>query len=838
MDEQLTHPHKARTPSAAKPDPPEPEMLQEHPVTTQSMSHIELRGVKTHNLKSIDLDIPKHKIVVFSGISGAGKSSVVFDTIYPEAQQQLIETFSTFARRRLPQFTRPPAESIRGISPCIVIDQKRLGASSRSTVGTATEIYTYMRMLFSRAGHPFIGWSHHYSFNNPDGMCPACKGLGKRMTVDIEKLLDLSKSIREGGILHPNYDIEKWYWREILWSDVVPFDTKLGEMSKEDMDRLLYADQLPIQYRDRGKLYKKKFDGVVRKLEQLHVDKDEDQIAGTIREAYDRLFHATICPDCNGVRLKQEALSVKLASGHRIGDLIDLELTELDEVLEGLADHPDYAHMREAVEAIVGKMRSSLSHLIDIGAGYLTLNRGVNTLSGGESQRVKMARQLDCGLVDLIYILDEPSVGLHACDIEHLIGMLRKLCNAGNSVLVVEHDTSIMRAADWLVEVGPVAGEKGGNVLYSGQFEGLLKADTPTGQALRTEEEKTPYRERRCWSEVWYIENATTNNLRNVTVGIPKGVLTCLTGVAGSGKSSLISEFIVMMKEPGMEGVIVIDQKPAGKTNRSNPATYIGIFDLIRSAFAETTGSSAGLFSFNSKGSCPECTGRGFVSMEMSFMDDVVLDCASCQGRRYRDDVLVHTYHDKSIHDVLEMTVEQALNFFRPLTRDKTSKAPKKSSKPSKKVGKSCGESRIVERLELLSEVGLSYLKLGQPLSTLSGGEAQRLKLSAELRKSGQVYVMDEPTTGLHPQDISRLLAIVERLLAAGNSVIIIEHNLDVIAAADWIIDIGPGGGKNGGTVVAEGVPEDIVGCDASVTGRYLSRLLGAETKTTLGSDL
>ena len=771
------------------------------------MTHIEIRGARTHNLRNIDVDVPKHRLVAFTGVSGSGKSSLVFDTICTEAQRQLVETFSTYARRRLPQLTRPPVDAIRNISPCIVIDQKRLGASSRSTVGTVTEVYTYLRMLFSRCGRPHVGWSHRFSFNHPDGMCPACKGLGKRVRIDVDELLDLDRSVEEGAIRHPSYAVGKWYWREIVGSRVVPPDKPLRRFSETEMQRLLWADGLTVRKVHQGETYERPFDGVARKLERLHVDKNEDQIPKVAREAYRRLFRERPCPDCGGARLNRAALAVELAGGWTIGRLVECELTGLDRVLGDLADHDDYAPIREVVATLVARMRGTLRHLIGIGVGYLSLNRGVPTLSGGESQRVKMARQLDCDLVDLVYILDEPTVGLHPRDIDHLIAMLRRLRDQGNSVLVVEHDPAVIRAADWVVDIGPGAGDGGGERVFSGGLEELLRGDGATASALRDGSAR-PRRGRRPFRDTLLVENASANNLRNVTVRIPKGVLTCVTGVAGSGKSSLVAELVETLRDE----VVVIDQRLVGRSSRSNPVTYIGVFDAIRKAFAAANGVSPALFSFNAKGSCPECKGRGYLEVELSFLDDVRLDCKVCEGRRYRDDVLKLTWRGRSIHDVLEMTVTDALAFFAS--------------------GAGAGRARpaaIGRGLQLLVDVGVGYLRLGQSLSTLSGGEAQRLKLAAELTRSGNVYVMDEPTTGLHPADIDRLLAIVDRLLAGGNTVVVIEHNLDVVAAADWIVDLGPEGGRKGGRVVAEGTPETVAARHAvSHTGRYLKERLGS----------
>ena len=772
------------------------------------MTYIEIKGAKTHNLKDIDVNIPKNKLVAFTGVSGSGKSSLVFDTIYTEAQRQLIDTFSTFARRRLPKLSRPPVDEIRNISPCIVIDQKRMGKNSRSTVGTATEIYTYLRMLFSRCGKPFAGWSHVYSFNHPEGMCPTCKGLGKKITVNIDNLLDLSKSIEEGAILHPLYEPGKWYWRELMSLSIIPVDKPLGNFTEVELSILLWAEDHPFEYEYRGKIYKKKFTGVATKLEKMHVDKNEDQLPNNRLAIFEKLFVTQTCPDCKGARLNSTSLSVQLADGSTIADLIDLELYDLDNTLSKLPQHENYIHMKDVVSTIVDKIRIVLKNLIDIGVGYLSLNRSVATLSGGESQRVKMARQLNCDLVDLLYIMDEPSIGLHPKDIDNLIKLLYRLRDQGNTVLVVEHDTSIINASDWIVDVGPKAGKDGGNILFSGTTNTIQTVKTPTSIALH-ESNGNHSIKRREWKDAFHIRDARKNNLKGVSTYIPKEILTCITGVAGSGKSSLIEEFVEQYKKEVNKNIILIDQRPVSKHSRSNSATYVGIFDSIRKMFAKENNVDPSNFSFNSNGACPKCKGQGFVEMELSFIDDVKIICSSCEGKRYKEEILAMKLANKSIFDVLNLTIKEAIEFFISIQDFDKNKA-----------------NKIIKGLKLLDDVGLNYLQLGQSLSTLSGGEAQRLKLASELKKSGNVYIMDEPTTGLHPADVQNLLRIINDLVDAGNTVVVIEHNLDVACSSDWIIDVGPEGGKKGGNIVAEGTPEQIAQNHESITAPYLSSLL------------
>ncbi len=745
-------------------------------------SDIIIRNATTHNLKNISLEIPKNKVVVFTGVSGSGKSSLVFDTLYTEAQRQLIETFSSFARRRLPKLSRPSVEEINNISTAIVIDQNRMGRNLRSTVGTATEIYTYLRMLFSRCSEPFAGWSYVFSFNHPEGMCPACKGLGKRITVSTDLLLNKEKTIREGAITHPDFKVGGWNWRELTAIDLFNVDIPLKEFTFEELEKLLFTDNLPVVRRHGTGTYSKNFEGIVRKLERLYVGKGEDELPEVRKDAYSRYFEYSDCTDCQGIRINAKARAVKV-NGTTIPELVTMELTDLDAWLGGVKI--------EIAGPMVTKMRQVLGHLIDTGVGYLSLNRSVSTLSGGESQRVKMARQLDCDLVDMMYILDEPSIGLHPKDNAMLIAMLRKLRDKGNSVLVVEHDPDIIRSADWLIDIGPEAGKNGGHVLFCGIYNDLLGSGTLTGRYL-SEKTMVPEYVRKKPVEFFEIRDARVHNLRNLDISIPKGIFTCITGVAGSGKSSLVHEVLAKQHPEA----IVIDQTSIGKSSRSNPATYIGIFDLMRKEIARATDSDASLFSFNSRGACPKCKGMGYLSIEMSFMDDVKMTCDECNGQRYRDEVLQLKYNQKNIFEILCLTIREASEFFE--------------------------DPEIRHRLTVLSDVGLNYLEIGQSLSSLSGGECQRIKLASELHKKGKIYIMDEPTTGLHMADTEKLLGIIRKLVKQNNTVIVIEHNLDVIRQADWIIDLGPGGGRNGGQLLAAGTPEEVAADERSVTGRYL----------------
>lgn len=747
-----------------------------------SQEFINIRGARENNLKDVSLRIPKRKITIFTGVSGSGKSSIVFDTIAAEARRQLNETFSTFVRNFLPRYAQPDADAIENLSMAIVVDQKRLGGGSHSTVGTITDIYSFLRLLFSRVGQPYVGPVNVFSFNDPQGMCPDCNGIGRKIGVDLDKFLDTSKSITEGAILYPDYAIESWGWNILIQSGLFDNDKKLRDYSEEEMDRLLNGKPVKVKMDFGGKAINLTMEGIVDKFSRKYITGDLKSYSERTQKSVEPYLTYGPCHLCKGGRLNQAVLGCRI-NGHNIAELAAMEVDDLIEVIRGIED-PIAAPM-------VATLVDRLQHMVDIGLEYLSLSRETDTLSGGESQRIKMVKHLGSSLVDVLYVFDEPSIGMHPRDVHRLNELLQKLRDKGNTVIVVEHDPDVIKVADHIVDVGPYAGTRGGEIVFEGAYEELLKADTLTGRHLhQTLPLKANPRKAKGKLE---IRNARANNLQGIDVDIPTGILTVITGVAGSGKSSLIHQSFL----PRHPDAIVVDQSPVGANSRSNPATYTGILDDVRKAFAKEKGVSPSLFSFNSKGACETCQGLGVVYTELSYMDEVKMPCETCAGRRFKDEVLAYKLNGKSISEVLNLPVREALSFFEI--------------------------KEVSRKLQALSDVGLDYLTLGQPLSTLSGGECQRIKLAGELHKKGSVYVMDEPTTGLHMSDIGHLLAIIDRLVDSGNTVVVIEHNLAIIKNADWIIDMGPEGGNKGGRVMFEGTPEALVGCTASLTSGYLA---------------
>lgn len=743
--------------------------------------YIEIRGARENNLKDVSLRIPKRKITVFTGVSGSGKSSIVFDTIAAEARRQLNDTFSTFIRNFLPRYPQPDADAIENLSMAIVVDQKRLGGGSHSTVGTITDIYSLLRLLFSRVGQPYVGSAIAFSFNDARGMCPECNGIGRKIGVDMKAFLDTSKSLNEGAILFPEYAVDSWGWSICTQSGLFDVNKKLVDYTDEEMELLLHSKPYKVKTQMAGKSVNFTFEGIVDKFNQKYVMRDVKTLSERTQKSVAPFMTFGPCNHCKGKRLNQAVLACRI-NGHNIADMADMEVDDLIGEIKKITD-PVAAPM-------VASLVERLQHMIDIGLEYLSLSRETDTLSGGESQRIKMVKHLGSSLVDVMYVFDEPSVGLHPRDVHRLNELLQKLRDKGNTVIVVEHDPDVIKVADYVVDVGPYAGNRGGTIVYEGSFDDLLHADTLTGKYLKHSMViKSDFRSQKGKLP---IAHATLNNLQDVSVDIPVGVLTVVTGVAGSGKSSLINQTFLRQ----YPDTVVIDQSAVGVSSRSNPATYTGIMDDVRKAFATTNKVNPSLFSFNSKGACETCQGLGVIYTDLAYLDEVKTVCETCNGKRFKDEVLAYKLNGKSISDVLGMSVREGLEYFKV--------------------------KEILKKLQALSDVGLDYLTLGQPLSTLSGGECQRIKLASELHKKGSVYVMDEPTTGLHMSDISHLLTIMNRLVDTGNTVVVIEHNLDVIKNADWIIDMGPEGGNKGGKVMFEGTPKQLLGASHSLTSAYL----------------
>lgn len=743
--------------------------------------YIEIRGARENNLKNVSLRLPKRKITIFTGVSGSGKSSIVFDTIATEAQRLLNENFSMFIRNFLPRYPQPEADAIENLSMAVVVDQKRLGGGSHSTLGTITDIYTVLRMLYSRIGQPHIGNYNLFSFNDPQGMCPECNGMGRKIGVDLEKFLDKSKSLNEGALLFPEYAVDSWGWSILGQSGLFDMDKKLAKYTARELDLLLYSKPYKVKTAVAGKAFNLTFEGLVMRFNHKYITRDLKTMSERTQKMVAPYMSLGPCTLCHGARLSPQALKCKI-QGRNIAELCELEVSELIKFLQSIKD--------PAAVTTVKTLTERLQHLIDIGLEYLSLNRPTDTLSGGESQRVKIVKHLTSSLTDVMYIFDEPSVGLHPRDVHRMNELLQKLRDKGNTVLVVEHDPDVIKAADHIVDVGPHAGSNGGAIVYEGSFAGLLRAPTLTGKHLQ---QTVPLKESfRSPTGKLPIKHAQVNNLQNISVDIPEGVLTVVTGVAGSGKSSLIHQ-VFLRQHPE---AIVIDQSAVGVSTRSNPATYTGIMDDVRKAFAAANKVSASLFSFNSKGACENCQGLGVIYTDLAFLSEVKTPCEVCGGQRFKDEVLTYKLNGKSVNEVLALTVEQALAYF---------EIPE-----------------VLRKLQAMSDVGLDYLTLGQPLSTLSGGECQRIKLASELHKTSSIYVMDEPTTGLHMSDISHLLAVINRLVDAGNSVVVIEHNLHIIKNADWIIDLGPEGGSKGGQVMFEGTPRQLLSAKRSITSAYV----------------
>ncbi|MEU5996008.1 excinuclease ABC subunit UvrA [Spirillospora sp. NPDC047418] len=769
---------------------------------------IRVHGARENNLKDVSIEIPKRRLTVFTGVSGSGKSSLVFNTIAAESQRLINETYSTFVQGFMPTLARPEVDVLEGLTTAIIVDQQRMGADPRSTVGTATDANAMLRILFSRLGRPYVGPAKAFSFNVASisgagavtierggktvkekrafsitgGMCPRCEGRGSVTDFDLTALYDDAKSLREGALTIPGYSMDGWYGRIFMGSGFLDPDKPIREYSGTELHDLLHKEATKIKVEGINVTY----EGLIPRIHKSFLAKDREAMQPHIRAFVDRAITFTTCPDCGGTRLTEAARSAKI-KGISIADACAMQISDLADWVRGL-DEP-------SVAPLLTTLQHTLDSFVEIGLGYLSLERPSGTLSGGEAQRTKMIRHLGSSLTDVTYVFDEPTIGLHPHDIQRMNGMLLQLRDKGNTVLVVEHKPEAIAIADHVVDLGPLAGTGGGEVVFEGTVEGLRASDTLTGRHLDDRASLKP--SVRAPSGALRVRGASTHNLQDVDVDIPLGVLVVVTGVAGSGKSSLIGGSVT-----GRDEVVSVDQTAIKGSRRSNPATYTGLLDPVRKAFAKANGVKPALFSANSEGACPNCKGAGVVYMDLAMMAGVATTCEECDGKRFQAAVLEHHFGGRDISEVLAMPVEQAEEFF------------------------GSGEARIPAAhtiLRRMADVGLGYLRLGQPLTTLSGGERQRLKLATQMGGKGGVYVLDEPTTGLHLADVEQLLGLLDRLVDSGKSVIVIEHHQAVMAHADWIVDLGPGAGHDGGRIVFQGTPADLVADRSTLTGRHLA---------------
>jgi len=774
---------------------------------------IRVHGARENNLKDVSVDIPKRRLTVFTGVSGSGKSSLVFSTIAAESQRMINETYSAFVQGFMPTLARPDVDVLEGLTTAIIVDQERMGANPRSTVGTATDANAMLRILFSRLGTPHIGSQQAFSFNVASvsgagaisvekggrtvkerrsfsvtgGMCPRCEGMGKVSDFDLTALYDDGKSLNEGALTIPGYSMEGWYGRIYRGCGFFDPDKPIAKFTKKQLNDLLYKE--PTKVKVDG--VNVTFEGLIPKIQKSFLSKDREAMQPHIRAFVDRAITFQTCPDCEGTRLSAEARSSKI-DGVSIADVCAMQISDLAEWVRGL-DEPSAAPLLKS-------LGETLDSFVEIGLGYLSLDRPAGTLSGGEAQRTKLIRHLGSSLTDVTYVFDEPTIGLHPHDIVRMNDLLQQLRDKGNTVLVVEHKPEAIAIADHVVDLGPRAGTEGGEIVFEGTVDELRSSGTLTGKHLDDRASLKP--SVRTSTGALEVRGADTHNLQDVDVDIPLGVLVVVTGVAGSGKSSLIAGSVA-----GRDGVVSIDQGAIKGSRRSNPATYTGLLDHIRKAFAKANGVKPGLFSANSEGACPNCNGAGVVYSDLAMMGGVSAPCEVCEGKRFQFEVLDYKFGGKDISEVLMMSVAQAEEFF------------------------GSGEAKIPAAhkiLARLADVGLGYVKIGQPLTTLSGGERQRLKLATHMGEKGDVYILDEPTTGLHLADVENLLGLLDRLVDSGKSVIVIEHHQAVMAHADWIVDLGPGAGHDGGRVVFEGAPADLVADRATLTGKHLAEYVGA----------
>ena len=780
----------------------------EHPADTHDL--IRVQGARENNLKDVSVDIPKRRLTVFTGVSGSGKSSLVFDTIAAESRRMIDETYSAFVQGFMPSVPRPDVDVLEGLTTAIIVDQERLGANPRSTVGTVTDANAMLRILFSKLGQPYIGGPTAFSFNIPTqkasgvmtgpggakkivkdaiylgGMCPRCEGRGAVSDIDLAQIVDETKSLDEGAIMVPGYTADGWMVKGFSQSGFYPGDKPISQFTEKQRHLFLYGEVTKVKISGINMTY----EGLIPKITKSMLSKDLDALQPRVRAFVERVATFAVCPECDGTRLTEGARSSKI-EGVSIADACRMQVTDLADWVRGL-DLPEAGPLLQALSA-------NLDAFVTLGLGDLSLERPSGTLSGGEAQRIKMLRHLGSSLTDITYVFDEPTIGLHPHDIQRMNGLLLQLRDKGNTVLVVEHKPETIVIGDHVVDLGPGAGNAGGEICFEGTVEGLKASGTKTGEHL---DDRAQLKDAvRSGTGAIEVRGATANNLQAVDVDIPTGVLTVVTGVAGSGKSSLIHGSV-----SNRDGVVSIDQAAIKGSRRSNPATYTGLLEPIRKAFAKANGVKPALFSANSEGACPSCKGAGVIITELGFMDTIETPCEDCGGKRFQVGVLEYKLAGKDITEVLDLPVSEARVFF------------------SEGEAKLPAAAAILGRLE---DVGLGYLSLGQPLSTLSGGERQRIKLAIQMGEKGDVYVLDEPTTGLHLADVDKILGLLDRLVDAGKTVIVIEHHQAVMAHADWIIDIGPGAGHDGGKIVFEGTPTDLVSQKSTLTGEHLATYVG-----------
>ncbi len=741
---------------------------------------IHIYGATENNLKDVSLSIPKKQITVFTGVSGSGKSSLCLDTIAAESRRELNETFPSFVQQYLPKYGRPHVERIENLPVTIVIDQKKPAGNTRSTVGTYTDIYSLLRLLFSRVGKPFIGYSDSFSFNHPAGKCERCDGIGTVTELDIHKLVDFDKCLNDEDVIHfPTFTTGAWRWKRYAYSGLFDLNKKIKDYSEEELNLFLYSPQIRLKNPPSNWPKSAKFEGMFPRMYRSIITTKEGKRQ---QKVLDKMVSTFTCPECHGTRVNERVRSCKI-NGKNIAEVVDMPIPEAIAFVAGITDPLAVDIRRELLKR--------LSALTEIGLGYLSLSRITSTLSGGEAQRIKIAKYINSALTDMVYVLDEPSVGLHPRDITLLKKSLKRLRDHGNTIMIVEHHREVIAMADHIVDMGPAAGRHGGEIMFEGSYEELLASDTITGKMLKHHSEIK--KKIRVPSGYFPVKDASLHNLKHIDVQLPLGVLCVIAGVAGSGKSSLMEQF---MRDNDSLDIVSIRQKDIGINLRSTPATYLDISDPIRNLFAKANHVSNQLFSFNSKGACPACGGKGIIVSEMAFMESIETVCELCHGSRYNAETLQYQYHGKNIAEVMDMTVNEACEFF--------------------------ADQDFLYALQSLQKVGLGYLHLNQAMTTLSGGELQRVKLASELKRTGSVFIIDEPTSGLHLDDVQKLMKLFNEMVDAGNSLFLIEHSLDVIKDADYVIELGPGGGMDGGDLLYAGTVEEMLSCGKSVTAPYI----------------